>query len=192
VSSGETDAALHLTRWFEQLGVPTEHLTAYQWAAQDITQRHVILFGNRRTFPDIAQLLTSSACHFRIEEHRITNSDTPEGNHPDVFSSNKPIHGLVSRFELEDRECWVTVFGSNHGRFFEAAVRALTNDVSVRWFWHLLGVEESILPPPKFEAIGEAVVTAHDQIHRSHSLQWVASRPNRDLVAVNSDKKEQY
>jgi hypothetical protein len=143
VSSGETDAVLVLTRWFERLGVETEHALAHHYSRQDIADRNIVLIGNKWTFPEIADIQKQQSFHYRIEEHQVLDQ-TPgaEVKYPDVFQSTDPGKGVVSRFLRGKRSC-VTMLASNHGRFFEAAVRSLTDNGQADLLWSHLGVQDA-------------------------------------------------
>lgn len=185
VSSGEADAVLSLTQWFERLGVETEYLCAHHWAEEDFTNRNLVLIGNRRTFPEMAELVEEQGFDFLIQDHHIENRSPNSGERelPDVFSSNKPVKGIVSRFYHREKDSWITAFASNHGRFFEAAVRALTSDQETRTLWQDLGILDSVDPPTRFELIGEARVSPHEEAIRSHSIRWVAKQSGKGAVA---------
>jgi len=133
-------------------------------------------------------MIERSGLIFRIREHAVENSRPKKGKQPefpDAFDSAETIHGIVSRFELSGRKGCVTAFASNHGRFFEAAARALTSDESTRRFWDQLAIAPDAFPPSQFEAIGEARVTAFDQMHRTHSIRWEDSNPSRETDFID-------
>jgi len=183
VSSGEADAVLTLTQWFERLGVTTEFLCAHHWADKNVTHQNLILIGNKRTFPEMAEMVEQEGFDYLIQDHHIENKgNSNERKLLDVFSDNKPVKGVVSRFYSSKLDSWITAFASNHGRFFEAAVRALTSDHETRLLWKGFGVEDAPDPPDRFELIGEARVRPHEEAVRSHSISWIAKQCGKGAV----------
>lgn len=188
VSSGETDAVIMLTRWFEKLGIETQHVPSQHYPSQSILDKNLILIGNKRTFPEIAELQEQESFNYRIENHHV--SDRTGGkvrDFADVFSGNLPVKGVFSRFFQESTGSCVTMLASNHGGFFEAAVRSLTGDREMDLLWKMLWKKRQIAltaePPEKFELIGEARVTPREQPNRSQVMKWILDSDKENAAA---------
>ena len=188
VSSGDVDAALILTRWFERLGIPTEHMTAKQWASTKTNGQHSILLGCGRIFPEIetdlteAELSDQTAFTFRVRDHFIENlkpKATEQPSYPDNSDPTNPVragNGVVYRFFSKRRASGVTLFASNHSRFFEAAIRALTDEHFMEQFWKEVEMENAVEPPRRFELLGTAALTPSERYVRSRTIEWIGKR----------------
>lgn len=188
VPSGDVEAALVMTRWFERCGIHTEHMTARRWVATNTNGQHSILFGCGRIFPEMetdlaeAELSDQKAFNFRVRDHFIENISpkmTERSNYPDNSDPTNPVrsgNGVVYRFLSKRRAAAVTLFASNHSRFFEAAVGALTDEQFMEHFWKDHAMEDAVDPPRRFELLGTAALGNRESYLRSRMIEWIGQR----------------
>lgn len=191
VGAGDADAALVLTRYFERVGVRTDHMIAHRFNGE-IAGQNVILIGNARNFKWAADKLRDQGSDFQLEAQQVVNhnpleSDHIEARHPEPDDSTSLFQkGVVSRYHSKNRSSCVTVFLSNHSRFCEAAVRELTNEDTAEAAVSRVIDPDILEVPGRFELIGKAKITDDDQTVRDYEFKWLASRPSRGAEASPS------
>jgi len=183
VASGDVQATLVLTRWFERNSVRTEHMLAHNWEFGSVPNQNVILMGNARTFPRICHLLSAAGTNFRIGIHKIVNlqpidADGEKEAYLDDVDFNGPrmIRGFVARFPIPRKNSHVTIFASNHSRFFEAAARTLTDELEVSLLLDacIVGADDPM--PKQFEIFGETELSSLEEFSTNARITWKAKR----------------
>jgi hypothetical protein len=85
--------------------------------------------------------------------------------------------GLVSRFFSQQFNAWVTLFGSNHGPFFEGLGRYLTTEQSVCQLFEWMGTSDICQPPPnRFELLCEVKVDERDRVSVGYPVERLGKR----------------
>jgi len=163
-------------------------MTAKQWASTNTNGQHSILLGCGRIFPDMetdlneAELSDQTDFNFRVRDHFIENlkpTATEDRCYADNSDPTNPVrvgNGVVYRFSSKRRGSAVTLFASNHSRFFEAAIRALTDEPFMELFWKEVAMEDIVEPPHHFELLGTAALTTTERYVRSRTIEWIGKR----------------
>ena len=196
VAAGDMRAVLHFTKWFERCGLETEHAAVYPGAMWNTGQRaNLLLFGTVRSFPELADILTQEKFSFEIQADRIVDHQ-PFGKDAATLPDDAVVpgvaRGLMCRALSKEYGCWITVFASNHGRFYEGMISYLQSEQKLEELFNVLGADDATDPPEHFEVLFEVGLGENDQAKAKYGVRVVRAKVNgRDTRANKGGTREE-
>ena len=153
LAAGDTRCVISLTKFFERNGVRTQavaHMDEGIWRSS--TPKNLILLGNKRTFPLLAETVRDWEFDFQTENTYIESRDKKE-RYEDTWTAEDggTVFGVISRAYDNHYHSNVTILAGNHGSFFEGAAHFFFDEGRVA---HLnQGLEADVRAFPPFEAL---------------------------------------
>jgi hypothetical protein len=171
IGRGEVELLAVLMRWFGEVGAVCEIVPAHEtarWLHPHLNQpANLILIGNTRTFPALADVLQLGGFNFSVTALGIENRSPEEhekkewaqGHADGVYSRTDDFdtraQGVLCRFFDDTDDRYITALCSNHSSFFAGMADELDHrgkKMSYLLDW-LLGKGDS--NPQRFEGVLE-------------------------------------
>jgi len=169
VSAGDCAAIIELARRFECNGVHTDIQTARKFLSAGFSRGDektgLIVVGNGRTFPWLADRLAKEGFPYRLDDDGIVDTRATGTKHLDNFSPGNHVRGIIARTFSEDLGCWLTIIASNHGRCSEAWVQYVLSEKNIeRLFEKYSWIPDKSIPN-RFQIIVDVPVDSTEIIN---------------------------
>jgi hypothetical protein len=207
LAAGDARCVIGLTQFFERNSVRTQAVASYEvsvWASPE--PKNLVLLGNKRTFPKLAEILRDWAFDYQIEDRCIRARNREEPYEDKLTPEGGTVFGVISRAYDERYSGNITVLAGNAGSFFEGAGHFLSDERNLALVNERLGAEHKPFPPfevlLRVEAEKKHLVTSRVQVtvadireHRDDAHRTTEKRlgvEDREVcISFNSREKEE-
>lgn len=153
LAAGDAKCVISLTKFLERNGVRTQavaHMDEVIWRSS--TPKNLILLGNKRTFPLLAETVRDWKFDFHTENTCIESRDQKE-RYEDTWTAEDggTVFGVISRAYDNHYHSNVTILAGNQGSFFEGAGHFFLDEGRVAHLNQRLEADVRAFPP--FEAL---------------------------------------